>query len=477
VRETVEREVKLTPPVGFRLPELDGEPFETRVFTSTYADTDDMRLARAGVTLRRRVEKSKGLWQLKLPSGPARLELEVPGGPARPPKEISELLFGLARGKEVRPLAKLRTKRAGVNVLDRERTLAEVVLDSVSLMENRRVKGAFRELEIELVDGDEKLLRRLEKELRQAGAEDGDPRPKVFKALGIEDARRPPPLADAPAAEHLRAQLRAQYARILAHDPGTRRGDDPEDLHQLRVATRRLRAFLRAARPLVEESWADELRAELSWLGSELGPARDLDVLVHHLRDDAASLEPAEQKALARLFSTLEAERDAARAELVEAMRSERYLRLLDALEEAGEMPRLAAYGGSLTDIAAKQFRKLKKAVKALGDDPTDEELHETRIRGKRARYAAELAEPVAGKAATRFISAAKTFQDVVGDHQDAVVAEARIRALVAGAGSSRAVFAAGRLVERQRARKAAARAAFPAAWDALNRAGRKAWS
>jgi hypothetical protein len=64
-----------------------------------------------------------------------------------------------------------------------------------------------------------------------------------------------------------------------------------------------------------------------------------------------------------------------------------------------------------------------------------------------------------------------------VGDHQDAVVAEVRIRALVAGAGSSRAVFAAGRLVERQRARKAAARAAFPGAWDALNRAGRKAWS
>jgi CHAD domain-containing protein len=476
VKETLEREVKLTPSAAFRLPELDGEPFDARTFTSTYVDTDDMRLARARVTLRRRVEKAKGLWQLKLPSGAARLELEVAGGPAGPPAQITDLLFALTRGKDVRPVAKLRTRRSGVNVRDGDRILAEVVVDSVSVMEAGRVRGRFRELEVELVEGDEKLLRRLEKELRRAGAEDGDPRPKVFKALGLADGRRPPPARDAPAAEHLRAQLRRQYDEILAHDPGTRRGDEPEELHQLRVATRRLRAFLRAAAPLVESEWADRLRSELSWLGSELGPARDLDVLLHRLRADAASLEPAEGKALSRLFDRLEAERDAARTELLGAMRSDRYLRLLDALEAGAEMPQLVAYGGSLPEIAASEFRKLTKAVKALGPDPTDDELHGARIRGKRARYAAELAEPVTGKPATRFIAAAKTFQDVVGEHQDAVVADEKIRTLATGPGA-RGIFAAGRLVERQQARKAAARATVPEAWDALRRAGRKAWS
>jgi CHAD domain-containing protein len=476
VKETLEREVKLTPPAAFRLPELDGEPFDPRVFTSTYVDTNDMRLATAGVTLRRRVEKSRGLWQLKLPSAAARLELEVPGGPARPPAEITDLLFGLTRGKDVKPVAKLRTRRAGVNVRDGARTLAEVVVDSVSVMEDGRVRGGFRELEVELVEGDEKLLRRLEKELRRAGAEDGDPRPKVFKALGLQDGRQPPPARDAPAAEHLRAQLRRQYDEILAHDPGTRRGDDPEDLHQLRVATRRLRAFLRAGAPLLESDWADGLRAELAWLGSELGPARDLDVLLYHLRADAATLEPAELKALSRLFTRLEAERDSARAELLDGMGSERYLRLLDSLEAAADVPRFVAYGGSLPDIAAAEFRKLTKAVRELGPDPEDDELHGARIRGKRARYAAELAEPVAGKPATRVIAAAKTFQDVVGEHQDAVVAEEKIRALATGLGA-RGMFAAGRLVERQRGRKAAARAAFPEAWDDLRRAGRKAWT
>lgn len=72
----------------------------------------------------------------------------------------------------------------------------------------------------------------------------------------------------------LQAMIAVQLGRILAHDPGARLGDDPEDVHQLRVATRRLRAFLRAARPLLEKSWAEDLRAEPGWLGGALGPVR-----------------------------------------------------------------------------------------------------------------------------------------------------------------------------------------------------------
>jgi CHAD domain-containing protein len=478
VKETVERELKLTPGPGFAFPELDGEPFEPRVFTSTYADTEDLRLARAGVTLRRRVEKGKGLWQLKLPHGAARLELEAPGGPARPPAELADLVFGIARGRPLRPVAKLRSRRSGILVRDGDRTLAEVVLDAVTVMDGGRAQGGFRELEIELLDGDEKALRRLEKQLRRAGAENGDARPKLFQALGLDVARAAPhPPSSAAPEEHLRDQLRLQYERVLAHDPGTRLGADIEDLHQLRVATRRLRAFLRAGKPLLDASWADGLRSELGWLGGALGPARDLDVLIQHLREDAQTLEAAERRALGRLFGALEEQRRAARLELLAAMRSDRYLRLLDALEEAAEAPKLAAHDGSLTEIAAAEFRRLARAVRGLGPEPDDDALHETRIRGKRARYAAELAEPVAGKAASRFVEKAKAFQDLVGEHQDAVVAEEQIRGLLTRVGGARLGFAGGRLVERQRARKAAARAAFPATWAALRRAGRRAWS
>ena len=96
------------------------------------------------------------------------------------------------------------------------------------------------------------------------------------------------------------------------------------------------------------------------------------------------------------------------------------------------------------------------------------------RKRGKRARYAAELA---GGKRARRFAEAAKSFQDVVGDHQDAVVAEERLTAFVPKAKNVEAVFAAGRLLERQHTRRRKARKSLPKAWKKLDRQGRKLWA
>ena len=98
MRETLEREIKLAPREGFVFPELMGERLPSRVFISTYHDTEDLRLAPYGVTLRHRVEDGTGLWQLKLPRGSARLELELPGQASRPPVELVDLLPAYLRG-------------------------------------------------------------------------------------------------------------------------------------------------------------------------------------------------------------------------------------------------------------------------------------------------------------------------------------------------------------------------------------------
>jgi CHAD domain-containing protein len=477
IKETLERELKLSAGRGFKLPDLPGEPLPPRVFTSTYFDSEDLRLARLGVTLRRRVERRRGLWQLKLPRGAARLELEVPGGPSGPPPELRELLTAFLRRAELRPVAKLRTRRAGVCVWNGEGPAAEVTVDAVSVIEDRHVVRSFREIEAELLNDDEQILKHIEKTLQGAGARKGDGRPKVFRALDLDRPAAPaPPHSSAPTRDHLQAMLERQYFAILAHDPGTRLGEDSEELHQMRVATRRLRAFLRAARPLLDLEWAESLRLELAWLGSALGPVRDLDVLIEHLHDEAAGLEPREQRALGRLFALLETERAEARAAMLVALRSDRYVDLLDRLEAAVAEPRLVESELSVREIAAHEFRRLRKAVRRLEGDPTDEQLHAIRIRGKRARYAAELAESTVGKRAARFIAEAKLFQDVLGDHQDAVVAEERIRTLGRRAGGSVVAFAAGRLVERERARRLAARAAFPDGWARLKKRGNAAW-
>jgi CHAD domain-containing protein len=459
VKRSIERELKLRVPDGFELPAL-GEPLETRVFTSTYHDTPDLRLCRAGVTLRYRLEGGRGVWQLKLPHGASRVELELAGAPGSPPAELLRLLTALRRGGRLRSVARLRTRRDARRLADDGRALAEIVLDSVAVMERRRVTDTFEEVEIELIEGDEDDLRKIERNLRKAGARKRETRPKIVQVLALRENGAAP---DEPATVEgmLRRMFALELERILAHDPGTRLGADPEDVHQHRVALRRLRAFLRAARPLLDRDWADSLRGELSWVAGALGPVRDSDVLLHHLEEEACSLEPDERGALRELVGRIEADRAEARTALLAVLESDRYLALLDTLEGAANDPHLVAGEAEAKGLWRRDSKRLHKAVARTGPDAGDEELHAARIRAKRARYVAELAAPLAGKQATRAAKRAERVQDALGEHQDAVVAEQRIRALLRSSRAPSVHFAGGRLVERQQARRRTARAAY----------------
>jgi CHAD domain-containing protein len=473
VKATIERERKLTAAPGFRLPDdLPGEALPERELSSTYYDTSDHRLAAAAITLRYRSEPGRdGAWQLKLPHDGDRLELEYEGAARRVPAEVLELLTAHLRGRRPAPVARLRTRRAGVLVRDGERAVAEVVTDAVDVFEGRRIVRRFDEIEVELVDGDAAAMRAIVRRLHRAGAADSDARPKLFQALDLPAVRPPSrPRRRAPAKEHVAAALREQYAAIVRHDPGTRLGRDPEELHQMRVATRRMRAILRAAGPLLDPEWVQSLRAEVGWLGGALGPVRDLDVLVDHLKADAHVLGATDERAFLVLLRSLESEHDADRAAMLAVLRERRFVTLIDRLERETKAPPLTAAGESLRALAAREFRRLRKRVRALGDHPPDADLHAARIAVKRARYAAELAERSVGKAATVVIRDLKLLQDVLGDHQDAAVAEDRIRALVKPRTSAATAIAAGRVIERQHERRRAARAAFPEAWRAVER-------
>ncbi len=470
MRENLEREVKLVPPDDFRLPELGGVALPSRDFVSTYYDTQDLRLARHGVTFRYRSEAGSRLWQLKVPRGAARIELEQPGLPARPPAELLRLLVAYLRGAELVRVARLRTRRKSVR-----KDGAEIVDDSVAVLEGQRVTSRFRELEIELLDGDERTLQGLEKALRRAGAKPGAFEPKLYRVL---DLTYPPEHVDvrpeATPAEALGAALVEQYRRLLAHDPGFRLGTDPEDLHQLRVAARRSRAFLRAARSLLDADWAKQLRGELGWLGSSLGPARDLDVLLDHLGTEVAALRENGEHGRG-LLEELERERYEANAAAVAALSDERYFALLDRLE-ASEQPQLASdRTTSLAELWWDEFRRTKRAFSRLGPESSDDELHAARIRVKRARYAAELGAHELGSSGERFVAAAKKLQDVLGKHQDARVAEERIASW--GQRADDASAAVERLVALQRNRRDEARAEWPVAWETLKKTAREAKS
>jgi CHAD domain-containing protein len=394
-----------------------------------FYDVPERRLTRAGATLSRRLENGKGIWQLELPHGEEGYkQLEQPGAPAAPPSRIARALKAFLRNGQPELIVRLRISGS----------------DEVEVLEGQHAADSLK-------TGSDGLHVR------------------VLELIAPETS--PPD----DAIGHLRAMLERQYDEILRHDVGVRLDLDPENVHKLRVATRRARAVLRAARPVLDKEWSEPLRTELKWLGGSLGPRRDLDVLVAHLREEIAQLEQPERTAAETLTRSLEKERESAQALAIEALSSDRYLALLDELEAAARGPKVRRGEVALTKLAAREFKRLRQAANNLRPDSRDEEIHATRILGKRARYAAELARPELGKAAEPLVKSAKAFQDVLGAHQDSIVAESRLRGLLADAPGTGAAFAAGRLVERERLRRREAHAQLPKAWRELNRSAREA--
>lgn len=257
--------------------------------------------------------------------------------------------------------------------------------------------------------------------------------------------------------EELRSRLRHQLREIERNDPGTRLGRDPESLHDMRVAVRRLRALLRAGRKLVATD-TGALDERLKELGRVLGEVRDLDVLLERLEAEASELPAGDARYGRSLLAAMRTERSCARARLLGALRSDQYLALLD--DTARTIETLEPSGSEITldRLADRAFAKLRNAVHELPDDPADEELHAVRKAGKRARYAAELARR------KEFVRQAKKLQDVLGEHQDAVVAAEQLRQLAVAATPEQAL-AAGRLVEREEQRRAEARRTWQTAW------------
>jgi CHAD domain-containing protein len=273
-----------------------------------------------------------------------------------------------------------------------------------------------------------------------------------------------------PAIDDLRDLLDHQRQAIESSEPGVRDGADPESLHRFRVATRRSRALIRASRPLVRDQLAN-LDRELRWLGGVSGPVRDLDVLVDHLGGMLDDL--GEDRAGAELIiATLEKERAAQRAILVEALDTDRFKLLLDRFDEALSTLRVMVAGVSLVAIAGREYERLRAGYDELGLQASDDDLHAVRIKAKHARYAAELAALGHGEEFTALAHSLRTIQDVIGAHQDAVVAEERVRELATDASR----IAAGRIIEQERSRKRHARADLPSAWKRVERAAENAF-
>ena len=249
----------------------------------------------------------------------------------------------------------------------------------------------------------------------------------------------------------------------------------PDALRKLRVALRRLRSDLQTFSPLLDREWAESLRTRLGAVAGELGTVRDAEVLVGRLAELVAHLPEDEQATATPLVETAAAQLATARAELLHRLSLAPYIELLDATVAAVSQPRWSdddAEPASVTSLAAKRWRRLRRFVASLDETPADDELHRVRILAKRVRYASDASVPAVGAAASASAAAVANLQTVLGEQHDAVVTRDWLRRQAIG--STDLAFVTGELaaIELQRGKEAGRR--WREAWRAASR--RKDW-
>ena len=380
-RDHVEREVKLTVDLDLALPDLRevvGGTFRRpeRELRAAYFDTPDFRLWERGITLRHRTgeEPGSGTWTLKLPEkskGPTldRTELSWAAPREEVPAAAQRLIRGLVRSAELRQVAELETVRRPLELHDRHgRPWAVLDDDTVTVHGGPRDGLRFRQVEVELAgvaeQGDDEGrgghggLDAVVDALKGAGARPDDI-PKVAIALGLPAGERPDRIevdARSSLGTVVRASIDHALDGLLDHDYRLRLhpGDPAEhDIHQARVATRRLRSDLQTYRAALDPIWVRHTRDDLKWLGAALGSVRDLDVLHASLsrRTDGSPIDAAGQR---ELLSHLAEERRVASRQLDFVLEGDRrYLLLLDRLYAARQTPAISGTAGRAPSVPA----------------------------------------------------------------------------------------------------------------------------
>jgi triphosphatase len=455
-------------------------PESTVKITDTYLDTDDWRFYRAGYALR--VRDTDGEVEATMKS------LTPAEGSLRRRREISEPLeddkpaalkhtggpvggraSALVGGHEMRPLFKVETRRQRFALLLEDSTdgnqanvhLGEISLDASEISRGEESARLIR-VEVEAAGGKAPtpelrgFVDELQSVLELAPASTSKYETGLY-ASGLNpegDSDLGPTHIDDTMSlgEIAFAVLRRQFAEMRDHEPGTRLGEDPEELHDMRVPTRRMRAAIKVFQGALPER-ANWLGEELRWVAHALGDVRDLDVQIDRFQAWKRDAEEEDSKFLDRILTITRKRRAEGRKHMLEVLDSERYERLEASFAEMlrlGPMTELEPAqkhgneraGEPITAAApaliSRRYRKWRKAAKRLDENSSPEAFHDVRKKGKRLRYTLEFVSEVYGKPAQKLIKPLKALQDDLGDHQDAIVAAGYLKELGTTTGGTR---------------------------------------
>ncbi|MGP3772149.1 CYTH and CHAD domain-containing protein [Streptomyces sp. SDT5-1] len=476
----------------FRLPDLLKVPGVSAVvdkgvveLDAVYYDTEDQRLATDRITLRHRTGGDDAGWHLKLPVAldeGVRDEVQAPPS-ATLPRSFAGLVRSRVRDAELIPVVRLRSSRDVSHLTGADGSLlAEVCVDAVRAERpDGKRTTAWTEIEVELADGaDPAFLGKVEKRLRKAGVERSGSASKLARALEETGAARRPKRKAAgrgdTAGAHVLAHLRAQRDALVELDPAVRR-DLPDSVHQMRVATRRIRSAFKTYKKVLDPAVTGPVGEELRWLAAELGIDRDREVLTERItgRMDALPRTLLLGPVRGRLRIWAVARRQGSRRHTVAVLDGRRYLDLLTALDALlADPPLKSAAKRPAADVLAKAALKdharlatrIEHALALPTGEDRDLAMHDARKAAKRARYAGETAVPALGKRAKRFARGMKDVQTVLGDHQDSVVARETLRDLAIQAhAAGESAFTWGLLYGQEQATAAERERELPEVW------------
>jgi CHAD domain-containing protein len=500
------------PPLSQNVPLSEGVTAEQRL-DAFYFDTEDLRLAAAGITLSRRTGGDDPGWHLNVPAGPAtRSEIRLPPGrvpPGRTPRavpdQLQSMVWAQTLGRPLHPVARITTQRTLRRLTDPTgQVLLEVADDRVTaqrlstLVDTGEAVGPptrWREIEIECGDSTADLVDALDACLRDRGLRTTTTSKLAHVLDGAVPRGRPARRKDEPgrrltrksaAGQVVLAHLHEQVDQVHAQDLPVRL-DAPDAVHKMRVATRRLRSALRTFAPLFDRDVARPLRDELRWLAAELGAARDAEVMRDRVRTAIADEEvglpvrAGADAALADLDRLYRTAHDRVLAELD----GDRYHQILLSLRALVERPPLRkpatrAAGKGLPGLVARSYERVRTLVERADALPAgaerDEVLHDARKAAKAARYAGESVARVFGDDATAFAAAMEAVQEALGEHQDSVLTRERLHDLALRSPSADVAFLYGRLYAREEHRAGQMQRHVEAAWKAASRKRLHRW-
>ncbi|MFD6357064.1 CYTH and CHAD domain-containing protein [Nocardia tengchongensis] len=430
MRDVLERESKWAVDRDFALPRLDDLVENSRIeevlveLTSVYFDTAERDLLSHDLTLRRRDGDDESGWQLKIPGSSGRVEVTAQVSDELP-DELAQIIVGAALAKPVNAVARIHTLRRRHRIFGSDGELIveidDDLVDSTAIDRSAELV-AWREIEVELGPHTDKLPAILRDRLTKKGACESSDRSKLSRVL----PERSGPLTTRPRAERaMHEYLTTQIDRIFVGDVRLRRGEEP--IHDTRVATRRLRSTLRVFGKLLDRGAVGEIDSELKWYAALLGDIRDCHVQRRRLADELDALPPelVLGPVAARIDSTLLARQLQSRKALAEAMNSPRYLRLLATLRTWNSKPPFERpiRGRQLVVRAHRAADKADRRLATALRNHRHELLHRARKAAKRARYAAELHQPVRNPARAKSdVKHYKKIQRILGSYNDGTV-------------------------------------------------------